>query len=123
MKTPLAGLLAWLAVATAGRAQELGSTWGTAAAEAEYYRIVEVPLPRELSLEVGSFCALPDGRLAIGTRRGEILLVSGAFDERPEPRVQRFASGLDEVFGLGFRDGAFYATQQTELTRIRDRDN
>ena len=55
-------------------------------------------------------------------RRGEILLVSGAFDQVPKPRVQRFASGLDEVFGLGYRDGAFYATQQTELTRITDRD-
>ncbi len=122
MKRALVNLLASLALAATSRAQELGSTWGTGAAEAEYYRIVQVPVPRELSLEVGSFCALPDGRLAIGTRRGEILLVSGAFDERPEPRVQRFATGLDEVFGLGFRDGAFYATQQTELTRIRDRD-
>jgi len=122
VKRALAGLLAGLAVAATSRAQELGSAWGTAAAEAEYYRIVQVPVPPELALEVGSFCALPDGRLAIGTRRGEILLVSGAFDERPEARVERFASGLDEVFGLGFRDGAFYATQQTELTRIRDRD-
>ena len=103
-------------------AQELGNTWGTGHAEAEYYRIVDLPLPRELAIEAGSFCALPDGRLAVGTRRGEILLVSGAFDAVPQPKVQRFASGLDEVFGLGYRDGAFYATQQTELTRITDRD-
>ncbi len=122
MKTLLAALLALVAVATASRAQELGATWGTCRAEADFYRIVEVPVPQELALEVGSFCTLPDGRLAVGTRRGEILLLSGACDERPDPRVQRFASGLDEVFGLGFRDGAFYATQQTELTRITDRD-
>jgi hypothetical protein len=103
-------------------AQELGDAWGTAGAEAAYYRIVELPLPRELALEAGSFCTLPDGRLAIGTRRGEILLVAGAFDERPELRITTFASGLDEVLGLGERDGALYATQQTELTRITDRD-
>ena len=125
MKSSLDGLVALVAsavLAATSRAQELGTTWGTGASEADFYRIVEVPVPRELALEVGSFCTLPDGRLAVGTRRGEILLLSGAFDERPEPHVQRFASGLDEVFGLGFRDGAFYATQQTELTRISDRD-
>ena len=115
----------WLASACLAMpcaAQELGDAWGTAGAEAAYYRSVELPVPRELALEAGSFCALPDGRLAIGTRRGEILLVAGAFDERPELRITTFASGLDEVLGLGERDGALYATQQTELTRLTDRD-
>ncbi len=118
-------LLSLLAVSTASAtlvAQELGGFWGTGHAEAEYYRIVELPFARELALEAGSLCMLPDGRLAVGTRRGEILLVSGAFDELPNPRVQKLATGLDEVLGLGYRDGAFYATQQTELTRITDRD-
>lgn len=114
---------AWmLCLAVAGRAQDLGGMWGTGAAEAGYYRIVDVPVPPELQLEVGSLCVLPDGRLAAGTRRGEILLLDGVFDELPAVRVQRFASGLDEVFGLGWRDGAFYAMQQTELTRVTDRD-
>ncbi len=115
-------LCAALSAAAVGPAQELGDAWGTGPAEAEFYRIVDLPLPRELALEAGSLCMLPDGRLAVGTRRGELLLVSGAFDERPAPRVQTFATGLDEVLGLGYRDGAFYATQQTELTRITDRD-
>lgn len=115
-------LCAGLALAISAHAQELGDAWGTGRAEAEFYRIVELPIPRELALEVGSFCMLPDGRLAVGTRRGEILLVSGAFDARPAPRVHTFATGLDEVLGLGERDGALYAMQQTELTRITDRD-
>jgi hypothetical protein len=103
-------------------AQELGATWGTAEHEAAHYRIVDVPIPESLALECGSFCALPDGRIAVGTRRGEILLLDGVFAARPDVRIQRFAEGLDEVLGLGFRDGAFYATQQTELTRIADVD-
>jgi hypothetical protein len=103
-------------------AQELGDAWGTGRAEAEYYRIVDLQVPSELALEVGSLCVLPDDRLAVGTRRGEILILSGVFEPIPDVRVQRFASGLDEVFGLGYRDGAFYAMQQTELTRISDRD-
>ena len=103
-------------------AQRLGGVWGTAKAEEEFYPVRDLPILPELALEVGSFTLLPDGRLAIGTRRGEILLVSGVFDKRPKLRVERFASGLDEVFGLGYRDGAFYVTQQAEVTRIRDVD-
>ncbi|MBL8898152.1 MAG: hypothetical protein JNM84_11020 [Planctomycetes bacterium] len=110
------------ALASALPAQELGERWGTAHAENEFYRIVDVPLPSELALEVGSMCALPDGRVALGTRRGEILIASGLDLPQPQPQITRFASGLDEVLGLGFREGAFYATQQTELTRITDGD-
>jgi hypothetical protein len=115
-------LFCLFASASAVCAQELAATWGTGRREAKYYRIVDVPMPPDLALEVGSFCTLPEGRLAVGTRRGEILLLTGAFDELPKPRIQRFASGLDEVFGLGYRQGAFYAMQQTELSRITDQD-
>ncbi len=112
-------ILLFLSLATA-TAEDLGDTWGTAEREAAYYRIVNLPLPEGVYLEAGSFVTLPDGRLAIGTRRGEILLVTGAFDEHPRPRVETFASGLDEVLGLAYRDGAFFVTQQTEVTRLTD---
>ena len=106
----------------AGRlsAEPLGEYWDTAEEEAKYYKIVEVPIPEGMALEAGSFEIMPDDRLAIGTRRGDIYLVSGAFDNNPQPRYERFASGLDEIFGMSYKDGAFYVTQQTEVTRIRD---
>lgn len=102
------------------QAEPLGEYWGTAEAESEYYRIVEIPFPEKMAVEAGSFEILPDNRLAIGTRRGEILIVKGAFDDHPRPEVQRYAAGLDEVLGLAYRDGDFLITQQTEVTRIRD---
>ena len=77
------------AVAGGAPAQELGDAWGTANAEAEHYRIVELPIPRELALECGSFVALPEGKLAIGTRRGEILIVDGAFEPLTPPKCKR----------------------------------
>ncbi|MDP6717940.1 MAG: hypothetical protein QGF59_04785, partial [Pirellulaceae bacterium] len=75
-------------------AQTLGEYWNTAEEEAKYYRIVEVPIPKGMAMEAGSFEILPDNQLAIGTRRGDIYVVSGAFDENPQTRYQRFASGL-----------------------------
>jgi hypothetical protein len=114
------GLLGSLAALAA---QELGGRWGTEHAESESYRLVELPVDPSWQLEAGSMCMLPDGRLAVGTRRGQILLVEGAFDPLPELTISVFASGLDEVLGLGYRDGAFYVTQQTEVSRVEDRDS
>ena len=103
-------------------AEQLPDYWGTGEREARDYPITDIPIPESLVIEAGSFDWLADGRLAIGTRRGDIYLASGLTKTPPEPRFHRFASGLDEVTGLGWRDGAFYVTQQTEVTRIRDLD-
>ena len=122
LRTTLAASVATLVMVvllTTGRlaAEPLGEYWGSAEREAEFYKIVELPIPEGLTLEIGSFDLLPDGRLAIGTRRGDIWLVSGAFEEHPQPRYHRYASGLDEIFGLSYRDGSFTLTQQAEVTR------
>ncbi len=103
-------------------AEEFGDTWGTAEREAKYYRLVNIAMPDGIYLESGCFTTLPDGRVAIGTRRGEVLLFNGLDDDPPRPQVSRFATGLDEIFGLSFRDGVFYVTQATEVTRVTDTD-
>ena len=115
-------LLTLLALAAAAPAQELGEKWGTEAREREYYRVVDVPTPEGEVIEAGAFCTLPDGRLAVGTRRGDIFLMDGVDVLRPEPEYHRFATGLDEIFGLDYRDGAFYVTQSCELTKVMDTD-
>ena len=46
--------------------------------EAAFYRIVDVPMPAEGVMEAGSVLALPDGRLVVGTRRGEIYFAQRA---------------------------------------------
>lgn len=104
-------------------AQTLGGYWDTAEEESKYYRIVEIPMPEGVEIEAGSFEVLSDERLAIGTRRGEILLVDGAFDEHPQPTYKTYASGLDEVLGMSFKDGAFFVTQQSEVTKITDEND
>lgn len=103
-------------------AEDLGSMWGSAREEAEYYPIVTIPIPPEIPLRPGSFEILPDGRLAVGTRRGDIYFIDGAFDSPPHPVYQLFASGQDEIFGLAWKDGAITATTFGEVTRISDSD-
>ncbi|MCA9299226.1 MAG: hypothetical protein KDA28_09180, partial [Phycisphaerales bacterium] len=103
-------------------AQDLGDMWGTATREREFYRIVDVPIPEGAVIEAGAFATLPDGRMAVGTRRGDIYVFSGVDEAKPEPEYQLFATGLDEIFGLDVRDGAFYVTQSCEVTRITDTD-
>lgn len=107
-------------VASSLHAERLGDFWNTTEAEAKSYPVVDIPIPDDLVIEASSFELLPDGRLAIGTRRGDIYLADGAFEENPNPSYQLFASGLDEVTSLAYRDGSFYVTQQTEVTRITD---
>jgi hypothetical protein len=104
--------------------------------EAEYYRAITIPVPKDVVLEVGGLDVLPDGRPVVCTRRGEIYIVDGAYADPPSsPKFQRFAFGLHEPLGLAVRverrtstDGvsadraAVYCVQRGELTRLIDLD-
>jgi len=113
-------LTAGLIAATTTVAEEVGSRWGTEEREREYYPLVDLPIPKDLVIEAGAFCDLPDGRMAVGTRHGEIYIISGIDDRKPAPKYHLYATGLDEIFGLAYRDGAFYVTQSCEVTRVTD---
>lgn len=105
------------------QAQELGVMWGTAEEEAKYYPIVDIPIPANVPMRPGSFDFLPDGRLAVGTRRGDIYFIKGAMEEKPNPTYSLFATGQDEIFSLDWKDGKMVATQFAEVTKISDSNN
>lgn len=65
--------------------------WGSAEEEAKYYPIVNIPIPPTIPMRAGSFEILPDGRLAVGTRRGDIYFIKEAFDSPPLPEYHLFA--------------------------------
>lgn len=116
-------VVAAIAIAPLVRAEEdLGAMWGTEQAEAKCYPIVNIPIPPSVPMRPGGLEILPDGRLAVGTRRGDIYFIKGAFDSPPNPEYRLFASGQDEVFALSWRDGAMTATTWAEVTRIKDVD-
>jgi glucose/arabinose dehydrogenase len=90
-------------------------------AEDEYYRLIRFPMSEQLVLEAGALEFLPNGKLAVATRRGEIYFVDQPLTEQPETAVfTLFASGLHEPLGLAWRDGWLYCVQRGEVTRLKD---
>lgn len=87
----------------------------------EYYRIESIPIPDHIKLEVGGMQVLPNGNIAVVTRRGEIWIISNAYDSNPS--YHRFAYGLHEPLGILYHNNEFFVAQRGELTRIIDRDN
>lgn len=93
-------------------------------AEDAYYRLTEIPTPPGVSIEGGGMDFLPDGRLAVGTRRGFVYLVENPGSDDPQQvRFRRFASGLHEALGLKVVDGGVVVVNKGELTRLIDTDD
>ncbi|SOD95381.1 plastocyanin/azurin family copper-binding protein [Spirosoma fluviale] len=94
------------------------------ATEEDYYRIVTLPIPETIKLEVGGLAPLPDGRLAVCTRRGEVWIISNPYMQGSRvPTYKKFASGLHEPLGLMWHPkGYFLCTQRGEVTKLVDND-
>ncbi|RDV15448.1 hypothetical protein DXT99_10150 [Pontibacter diazotrophicus] len=88
--------------------------------EEDYFRIMGMPSPEGALLEVGGLTVLPSGDLGVSTRRGDVYIVENPTSQRPYFR--KFASGLHEILGLAYKDGALYAAQRGELTKLIDTD-
>lgn len=92
--------------------------------EDEYYRLIRFPMTEQVVLEAGALELLPDGKLAVATRRGDIYLIEKPFADEPEEiNPLPYASGLHEVLGLAWRDGWLYCVQRGEVSRMKDADN
>ncbi len=89
-------------------------------AEREFYNVTSLPMPEGEVLEVSGLELLPDGKLAVATRRGEIWTAASPGDTAP--KWTRFAAGLHEPLGISFKDGWLWATQRPEVTRMKDSD-
>lgn len=96
---------------------------GNLPTENDYYKIITLPVPEGIQLEIGGLTALPTGSLAAATRRGDVWVIDNpSMSGGATPRYTRFAQGLHEALGLAYRDGALYTAQRGELTRLQDSD-
>ena len=89
--------------------------------EDDYYKITTLPVPENILLEIGGVLSLPDGRLAVCTRRGDVWIIENPKSENGSmPVYNLFASGLHEALGLAYKDGDLYTAQRGELTKLSD---
>jgi len=90
-------------------------------AEEEYYKLLRFETPPGEVLEAGAIETLPDGKVAVGTRRGEVWLIEKPYAVDPkEAKFTRFAHGMHEILGLAQKDGWLYVTQRPDVSRIKD---
>ncbi|SDM66180.1 DUF7133 domain-containing protein [Siphonobacter aquaeclarae] len=101
-----------LALATSAYAQD------SSPAESDLYKIVKVSSPEGIILEIGGVASVPNGDMAVSTRRGEVWVIENPTS--PRPFFRKFASGLHEILGLVWKDGSFYCAQRGELTKLTD---
>lgn len=88
-----------------------------------YYTITTIPIPEGLIFEPGGMDLLPDGRLAVATRYGQIFFLDGIYDNPPRNvTYHEYAKGLHEPLGLVIRNNDLFVAQRTEVTRLRDTD-
>lgn len=97
-----------------------GQSKSIAEKESKYYKIVDVPIPEHVKLEVGGLALTDNDKLGVSTRRGEVWLIDKPYSKTPNYKL--FAHGLHEALGLGYRNGGFYLSQRGELTRLEDKD-
>jgi hypothetical protein len=93
--------------------------------EAPYYKIIHIPIPDDIVLECGGLEPLPDKKVAVGTRRGDVYVVENIYDDNPRHvKFTKWATGLHEILGLAYnkKDGCLYAIQRGEVTRLKDSD-
>ncbi|WP_341225651.1 plastocyanin/azurin family copper-binding protein [uncultured Arcticibacterium sp.] len=96
---------------------------GDVKTEDDYYRIITLPIPEGVELEVGGMTVLNDGRLGVSTRRGEVWLISNPYMYgNSRPTYKKFAEGLHEPLGIQYLDDKFWVTQRGEVTHLEDVD-
>jgi cytochrome c551/c552 len=86
--------------------------------EEDFFKIFKVPAPEGTLLEVGGLAMMPNGNLAVSTRRGDVFIVANPTSQRPY--FTKFASGLHEILGLAYHEGSLYMAQRGELTKLTD---
>jgi len=114
-------LVALLLAVLAGSVHAQGKKPAKPETEDDYYKLLRFDLPPGQVLEAGAIEIMPDGKVAVGTRRGEIWMIDNAYADDPkQAKFSRFAHGLHEVLGLAQKDGWLYVVHRPDVTRIKD---
>jgi glucose/arabinose dehydrogenase len=91
--------------------------------QSDFYLREEIPLPDGDIMEISSIALLPEDKVAVATRRGDVWICSGAYgDDISKVTWKKFAGGLHEPLGMYYKDGSLFLTQRPDFSRIEDTD-
>lgn len=91
--------------------------------QSDFYLREEIPLPKGEVMELSAIALLPNQKVAVATRRGEVWICEGAYGkDLSKVKWKRFAEGLHEPLGMFWKDGWLWLTQRPELSRLKDED-
>ncbi|CAN5907853.1 hypothetical protein BH11VER1_BH11VER1_36190 [soil metagenome] len=96
------------------------TVWGS-----DSYTVTPYNIPEGIKLEASGMAVMPDGKLAVSVRKGEVWMLDHPEADPANSEAvgyHRFASGLHEPLGITYHEGALYTMQRTELTKLQDTD-
>ncbi|WDE97157.1 DUF1080 domain-containing protein [Lentisphaera profundi] len=89
--------------------------------ESDYYRITDIPLPEGSNFEPSCMVELPNDKIAVGSRFGDVYIIENAYDDdTTNDRWRLFAKDLHEPLGMSYYKGDIWVVQRSEVTRLRD---
>ncbi len=87
----------------------------------DFYQREEIPLPKGEVMEIGSIALMPDKKVAVTTRRGDLWICEGAYEKDLSKVKWTLAHrGLHEPLGMFYKNGSFYLTQRPEVSKLTD---
>ncbi len=89
----------------------------------EFYLREEIPLPEGEVMEIGSIALMPEQKVAVTTRRGDLWICEGAYqDDLSKVKWTLAHRGLHEPLGMFYQDGSLVLTQRPEVSKLTDTD-
>ena len=80
-----------------------------------YYSREVLPLPEGEVMEPGSIALLPNDRVLVGTRRGELWICEGAHgDDLSKVTWKKYFDGMHEPLGMFWKDDALHYTDREQ---------
>ncbi len=87
----------------------------------KYYQREEIPLPEGEVMEIGSIALLPDQKIAVGTRRGDVWICTGAYGkDLSNVSWTLYHRSLHEPLGMFYKDGWIHYTDRAGHGRMKD---
>ena len=106
-------MLRWTSFACAILSTTLAIAADPALVENDVYRLTTLTIPEGAVLEIGAMDLLPDGRLAVSTRRGEIWLVGSS-------HAVTWNSAVTGDWGAGGAEFHWWCTESADAFIDRD---